>query len=257
MNHSSTPSRRTEAKRPNHARGLTLVELLIAMTVALFLVGGVLTLVQSTRSTFAAQTALAQFQDNERLALSFITEVIESAGYFPNPKLYTAAQVLPAVGVFGAGQSVYGVHNAAAPGDSVTVRFGAALNDDVFNCSGALNTGVAPYDTFVNQFYVDPVKQQLMCTATSSVANLTVPLVNNVTNLQVVYGVKRNPTDTGSCTDTYLTANQMAPPLFPNDWQNVCSITVTVTFVNPLSKAGAPVSVSRVIAVMNAAGVNS
>jgi len=250
---SPTKHGRWAGKPLNKERGLTLVELMVAITVGLFLVGGVLTIVQSTRNTFATQNTLAQFQDNERLALSFMSEVIESAGYFPNPKLYTAGQVLPAAGVFAVAQSVYGTHNAAAPGDTVTVRFGAALNDDVFNCSGAINTGVAPYDTFVNQFYVNAATNQLMCTATTSAGNVTVPLVNNVTNLQTVYGIKRNPADTGSCTDTYLTANQMLVA----DWPNVCSITVTVTFINPLTPAAAPVSISRVIAVMNAAGVNS
>jgi hypothetical protein len=140
-----------------------------------------------------------------------------------------------------------------APGDTLTVRFGAALNDNVFACNGAMNLGVAPYDVFVSTFFVNAVTQQLMCTATNNAGPVTVALVNNVTNLQTLYGIKRSPADTGSCTDTYLSAGQM----LATDWPNVCSITVTVTFVNPLSAAAAPVSITRVIAVMNTAGVNS
>jgi hypothetical protein len=48
--------------------------------------------------------------------------------------------------------------------------------------------------------------------------------------------------------------------MLATDWPNVCSITVTVTFVNPLgtpAAPAAPVSITRVIAVMNNAGVNS
>lgn len=232
-----------------HARGFTLVELLIAVAIALFLIGGILTLVQSTRSAFSTQNALAQFQDNQRLTMTFMAEVIESAGYFPSPQTYTVGAVLPAAGVFGAvGQSVY-----AVPGDTLTVRFGAALNDNVFGCNGAQNLTVAPYDVLTSTFFIDVPTQRLMCTASSGAGTFTVPLVNGVTSLSAVYGIKRNLADTGSCTDTYLTTAQM----LGSDWPKVCSVTVTVTFVNPLSPTAAPVSVSRVIAVMNTAGVNS
>jgi type IV pilus assembly protein PilW len=238
------------------ARGFTLVELMIAIAIALFLIGGILTLVQSTRNAFATQTTLAQFQDNQRLTMTFMAEVIESAGYFPRPDLNTVGAVLPPVvlpppvGAFTvAGQGVLG-----SVGDTITVRFGAGLNDNVFGCNGAQNLAVNPYDVFISTFSVDPVNQQLVCTLTNGAGpQAPVILVNQVTNLQAVYGVKRSPADTGSCTDTYLSTAQM----LATDWPNVCSITVTVTFVNPTSKTGAPVSITRVIAVMNAAGVNS
>jgi type IV pilus assembly protein PilW len=225
------------------------VELLIAVAIALFLIGGVLTLVQSTRNAFANQTALSQFQDNQRLTMTFMAEVIESAGYFPSPQTYTVGAVLPPTGLFGStGQGVVGT-----PGDTISVRFGAAVNDNVFGCNGAQNLVTAPYDVFFSTFFVDPVKQQLKCTATNAAGTTTVILVNQVTNLQAVYGVKRSAAATGSCTDTYLTtANMLA-----TDWPNVCSVTVTVTFVNPINATAAPVTVTRMIAVMSTAGVNS
>ena len=142
----------------NRARqaGLTLIELMIAVAVASFLIGGVLVMVQSTRNTFATQNLLAQLQDNERLVMTFMAEVVEAAGYYPNPRLYTSTTVLPVAGVFAAaGQAVFGTQNAVAPGDTVTIRYGAALNDNVFNCRGTTNTGVAPFDTFVNRFWVN------------------------------------------------------------------------------------------------------
>lgn len=225
------------------------MELMIAITIAMFLIGGILTLVQSTRAAFSTQNALAQFQDNQRLTMTFMAEVIEAAGYFPSPQTYTVGAVLPATPMFGTvGQSVY-----AVPGDTLSVRFGAALNDNVFGCNGAQNLAVAPYDVFTSTFFVNAATQQLMCTATSSAGTFTVPLVNGVTSLVAVYGVKRSLADTGSCTDTYETTAQMTAA----DWPRVCSVTVTVTFVNPLSATAAPVSITRVIAVMNTAGVNS
>jgi hypothetical protein len=79
-------------------------------------------------------------------------------------------------------------------------------------------------------------------------------LVNGVQNLTILYGVKRSVADTGSCADTYLKASEM---ILANDWINVCSIDVSISFTNPLQPAGLPIVIQRVIATMNAAGVNS
>jgi len=239
-------------------RGFTMVELMVAITISVFLLGGLLTTVQSTRRAFGDQNQLSQLQDNQRLAMTLMAAVIETAGYYPDPKNNTNTAVMPAVGVFAtAGQPIFGVSNASAAGDTVTVRYGAGLNagptgDNVLNCLGTTNTTVAPYDTFVNQFSV--ANNALTCTLTTSAgAQAPVALVNGVQSLGVVYGVKRNAADTGSCTDTYLQANQMAAA----DWNAVCSITVTLTFINPLAPAGPGIVIRRVIAVMNQAGVNT
>jgi type IV pilus assembly protein PilW len=241
-----------------HSRGFTMVELMVAVTVTLFLIGGALTMLQSTRKTFAAQSQHAQLQDNERLVMTFMAEVIESAGYTPTPQTYMNTTVLPASGTsFVAGQGVFGTHVATAPGDTVTVRYGAAQNDNIFNCAGAQNTTVAPYDVFFNKFWVDnttdPNNPVLKCTSTPTSTNVAqvVPLVNGVKNLTILYGIKRSAANTGSCTDTYLNASQMAAA----DWTEVCSVSIAVTFVNPLTTA--TITVQRVVAVMDWAGANT
>jgi type IV pilus assembly protein PilW len=251
------PASRTPRNGRRHLSGFTLIELMIAITIAVFLVGGLLMMVQSTRNTVTTQTQLSQLQDNERLVLTFMTEVIESTGYFPNPKLYTAAAVMPAAAPFStAGQAVFGTPNVAGPGESVTIRYGAALNDNVFNCRGSQNTTVGPYDTFVNRFWINgavPSNPVLTCTFSSGAsAPVDVPLVNNVQNMAILYGVKRNLADTGSCVDTYLNSSLMLAA----DWSNVCSILLQVTFANPVTPA-TPIVIKRVIAVMNTAGVNT
>jgi type IV pilus assembly protein PilW len=244
---------------PQRQRGFTLIELMIAVLIALFLIGGLLMMVQSTRNTFATQTQLAQLQDNERLVMTFMAEVIESAGYFPNPNLNINTTVMPAAVPFAAaGQAVFGTYNAAPPGDSVTVRYGAGPNntDNIFNCRGTTNTTGA-IDTFVNTFSVDNTNVNnpvLTCTFSSNAIpppGVKVPLVNGVTKLRILYGIKRNPISTLSCTDTYLNAFQMLAA----DWNNVCSVNLQVEFKNPIIPAK-PITITRVIAVMNAAGVN-
>jgi type IV pilus assembly protein PilW len=256
MNNSSSAIFRGAERQ---SRGFTMVELMIAITVSLFLAGGAIAMLQSTRQTFATQSQLAQLQDNERLAMTFMAEVIESAGYTPSPQTYLNTTVLPVSGAtFAAGQGVYGTYNAAAPGDTVTIRYGALPLDNIFNCAGTQNTATNPYDVFVNKFWVDnvtdPANPVLKCTFTPTSTNVAqiVPLVNGVQNLTILYGVKRSAANTGSCADTYLKGSQMAAA----DWTEVCSVSVEITFLNPL-KTSTIIKVKRVVAVMNWAGVNT
>lgn len=238
-------------------RGFTLVELMVAIVVSIFLVGGLLMMVQSTRNAFGNQTLLGQLQDNERLAMSFLTSVIESTGYFPDPVNNTGASLMPANATFVApGQAVFGTFAAAAPGDSVSIRFAAAAGDvNSFNCLGLTNAAAAT-DVFTNTFSVN-AQNQLQCTATSQLGTFaprTVALVTGVANLKILYGIKRSAIDTGSCADTYLNANQMLVA----DWSGVCSVSVAITFANPIPPQNPPtITIRRVIATMSAAGVNS
>jgi type IV pilus assembly protein PilW len=254
------------------ARGFTIVEILVAMTIALFLLGGLLTILQGTRRTFTTQNQLAQLQDNERLAMSLMTDVIQSAGYFPNPAANQATAALPAsTGLTPAGQfansgspTIIGVPNASAQGDTITVRYAAGysgtVSDNVFDCTGNQNTGTSPYDSWENKFSV--VVQPdgtpwLACTVLSigkKTATGPVLLVSGVQKLALSYGINTAGTGTGSCVDTYKTAAQMAA----GDWVNVCSVVVTLTFTNQAAPGGpAPVTFTRVIALMNTAGVNT
>jgi type IV pilus assembly protein PilW len=237
-------------------RGFTLVELMVAIVVSIFLAGGLIMMVQSTRNAFGNQNLLGQLQDNERLAMSFLTSVVESTGYFPDPVNNTGALLMPANVTFVVpGQAVFGTFAAAAP-DSISIRFAAAAGDtNLFNCLGLTNTAAAT-DVFTNTFSVN-AQNQLQCTATSQLGTFapsTVPLVTGVQNLKILYGIKRSAADTGSCADTYLDASLMLVA----DWSSVCSVSVTITFTNPIPPQNPPtITIQRVIATMAAAGVNS
>jgi type IV pilus assembly protein PilW len=238
-------------------RGFTLVELMVAIVISIFLAGGLLMMVQSTRNAFGNQNLLGQLQDNERLAMSFLTSVIESTGYFPDPVNNTGALLMPANVTFVApGQAVFGTFAAAAPGDSISIRFAAAAGDaNLFNCLGLTNTAAAT-DVFTNTFSVNAQKQ-LQCTATSLLGTFpprTVPLVTGVEKLTILYGIKRSANDTGSCADTYLDASVMAVA----DWSSVCSVSVAIRFTNPIPPQNPPnITIRRIISTMAAAGVNS
>ena len=249
-------------------RGLTLVELLVSMAIAVFLLGGLLTIVGNTRRVFGAQNLMAQLQDNQRLAMTLLGDVIQEAGYFPDPTANVATAVLPVVaGTFPtAGQPITGTYAAGLPGDTITVRFATAPNDGVIHCLGGTNTTAINPLVYVNAFSIDAAGN-FICTLTANGVNTQATLVPSATNpagvlnsgiqrIKILYGVTANTALGNGAVDTYLRADQMTAA----NWNNVVTAKVTMWFYNPLrGQPGQPDTVifERVIAVMNKSGVKT
>jgi type IV pilus assembly protein PilW len=258
-------------------RGFTLVELMIAILISLFLAGGLLTLVQAMKRTAGVQSGLSTLQDSERVAMTLIADVIQSAGYFPNPTVNTGVSMFPVIAPYTfAGQTIIGTGNYGdpAPGNSITIRYATAGTaavppaspDNTINCTG--NSSPNP-TTFINTFSVAagtaPGTFDLICVLYDSAANATttVHLVSGVTQLQIYYGVQTNPAVSNGSADTYLDAATITAD---NYWGNVVSVKITLTFINPLygNLAGQTVvntpqtiSFTRVVDVMNKTGVTT
>jgi type IV pilus assembly protein PilW len=240
------------ALRARRQRGLTLIELMVAMAIAGFLLGGLFSIVWNTKKTFVAQSGMAQLQDSERLAMTLIGDVVQQAGYFPNPLVNTPA-VLPVTGVWvNSGQGLTGTTGGAAPGDTLTVRFLTAGGDGTINCTGGTNPGPGNL-MYTNVFSVDAPSSSLMCALNGAAA---VPLITGVQSLKILYGVKTNFAANNGAVDTYLTSAQMVAA----NWNNVISVQITLTFKNPLW--GQPgqaqfIPFQRTIAVMAQTGVRT
>jgi type IV pilus assembly protein PilW len=235
-------------------RGFTLVELMIAVLIALFLIGGLVTLVGAMKITFANQNGLSQLQESERMAMTLMTDVIESTGYFPNPLINTATSSFPVTGAFTfAGQALVGTGTYAnqTPGvQTITVRYLTTGLDNVINCTG--NTSSVGAATFVNTFSID-VNGNLNCTLViNGVAQAAIPLISGLSSMQIYYGVQTNTALSNNSVDTYLDANAVGAG---NYWSNVKSVKITLTLVNPLAGQQPFITFTRVIDVMNKTGV--
>ena len=255
--------------RPQRQSGFTLIELSIAMLIGLFLIGGLLVMLQGNRRAFNGQTQLAQLQDNQRLAMTMITDVVQSAGYFPDPVNNTAIGMLPAAAPFAAGQAISGQANATASlGDNFTIRYTALTGDPILNCNGTGYVGAAlTTHVYTNAFSlaVTPASSippnfpfalnntwSLMCSVDGAAP---VELITGLSKMEVLYGVKHNAVS-GNNVDTYLPVAQMVAA----DWSSVIAIKIKLTFQNPLYIAGqavpaATIPFERVIGVMNQNGV--
>jgi type IV pilus assembly protein PilW len=234
-------------------RGFTLVELMIAVTIGLFLVGGLLTLVQAMKRANLSQSGLSQLQENERMAMTLMTDVIQSTGYFTLPLVNTATSSFPVTGAFtAAGQALVGVgtYGSAAPGHSITVRYMTSGTDNVINCTGNTSSSAA---SFINTFSID-ANGNLQCQLiVNGGAPTTVPLISGLKNMQIYYGVQTNTSVSNNSVDAYLDATAVAAGPF---WSSVKSVKVTLTFVNPLNTP-ATVSFTRIITVMSNTGVST
>ena len=62
-------------------RGLSLVEIMVALTIGVVLLTGVIQIYASTKSTYRLQDNLARMQENGRFALSFLARDVRMAGY--------------------------------------------------------------------------------------------------------------------------------------------------------------------------------
>ena len=169
----STANREVQLGAVSRQRGVTLVELMIAMLVGLFLMGGVFFVFERTKQTYRYQNGLSQVQEQGRFAIGFLTTSLRVAG-FPgdNPP---------------AGNKIQGTDGAT---DTVTIR----LTDNL-DCRDVATGGVA-----VNQFRIN--NSNLECSGDGATWDI---FVQNVEDMQILYG---EDLDADGVANRYLTATQ-------------------------------------------------
>lgn len=230
---------------PFRQRGIGLFEVMIAMTIGLFLIIGLLMVFQSMRITAQAQTGIARVQERQRSAVGILGNVIQSAGYFPvdvaDPIVsadLTAlkSSIFPSNDHYAEGAGISGTDN------TVCIRFQAPAGDSVgkaLNCHGGANQSgnKVLYD---NLFYIQ--NNTLVCalgTDSKAVAGTSEEaLVNSVKTLALDYGTD---TDGNGSVTRYLKAASIT------DWHDVRSVRVQLVLDNPLAdQAGQPDTVTTV-----------
>ena len=154
-------------------RGVTLVELMIAMLVGLFLMGGMLMVFDRTKQAYRYQNGLAEVQEQGRFAIAFLTQSLRVAG-FPGDNAPP-------------GNKIEGTDGAT---DSVTVR----LRDNQ-DCRDVATAGVA-----VNRFRINA--NNLECSGDGVTWDV---YVQNVEDMQLLYG---EDLDADGVANRYVTATE-------------------------------------------------
>lgn len=228
---------------PHRQAGLSLVEIMISMVLALVLLLGLSIIFTTTWRSFGTQSGLAELQEKQRNAVVLLNGVIQSAGYFPAPssqvKLSDPAAIRKAFfaastnSTYTAGSVIFGTDSTT---DTVQVRFQTGGGENIPNCQGDTNTG-AGKTTYDNVFSLNNSKQLVCAVGIDGAApGASVVLVDGISNMQILYGV--DTTGLGSATQ-YLSANAVG------DWSLVHSVKIQLTFDNPnaASDSSQPASV--------------
>jgi type IV pilus assembly protein PilW len=66
---------------PSRCHGLTLVEIMVAITISLILLAGILTILNSSKTTYRTTEAISRSQENGRYALNIMSQRVRTAGY--------------------------------------------------------------------------------------------------------------------------------------------------------------------------------
>ena len=220
--------------------GLSLIELLIAMLIGLFLLTGIATSYLSSKKSSNTRDEFSMLEDNGRLALEVLSGVLEHTGYTPvnagilNPPFITNdTQVVSAA--CGTGNSVEstGIFSTRitqdnAAGDAITVMNNA--DNRVFtDCSGGqlpvacqsspagAAAGIPSVATRIyNAFYLEG--GELRCAGSRD--NSVQVIADGIENMQFLYGL--DTTDDGRV-DKYVNATNVG-----GFWNSVMSIQVAI-----------------------------
>ncbi|HEX3847342.1 MAG TPA: PilW family protein [Steroidobacteraceae bacterium] len=246
-----TPIAANRRRRARPARGFTLVELMVALAIGLLVTVGILTLLGAMRRTSTSQTGLSTLQENQRIAMSLITDMVQTAGYYPNPVTNSPTTFFTSVSTpttMASGQFIAGADSTS---DTLYVRYATSGTDYVIDCSG--NTySVGSQTTLTSSLSV--VNGYLQCVLNGGTA---IQLVSGIQSMQILYGVESKPGSTNNSVDAYVTATNVP------DWTKVLTVKVTLYFVSPLygqpgqSTVPQYIPFTRVITLMNKTGVDS
>ncbi len=208
----------------NKYQGFTLVELLLAMALGLFLLAGVSTVYVSSKKTYNIRDQTSELDENARLALRTLKQHIEHAGYasttgilVPNFILPTGHTVIAATcadgssNVRNAGIISASADNASVWGDTIGLTYMADAELDS-DCSGsrlvqppATTSACLPPDAVVresryiyNSFSVGSTRTnamgdaipELRCGGSRTI--MTQPWAEGIENIQFQYGVDNN-----------------------------------------------------------------
>lgn len=219
-------------------KGLSLVELLIAMALGLVLMLGVVSIFISSKRTYSVVTAQSQAQENGRVVKYFLGRSLRQAGYWDDPK---AARNFASEGVFGQDEVVHVTDNDSTDAavldgtDTISVRFNGSADGAISDCLGRTPGA----DEFViNRYYVAPAsgtalvprlmcQSQLLNAAGTVTATQTQPLIVGVEDLQVEVGE-----NLASGKQQYKKASDVT------DWASVKSVRVAILTTSNQDTAG-------------------
>jgi type IV pilus assembly protein PilW len=170
-------------------RGMSLVELMIAMTLGLLLVAGAMRIFVSNTQAFRLQDRVSDMQGSSRLAIEIMMADLRRAGL--DRKMSAESSEAPDA-VAGANDSATSatVPGLLADSDEITIAYAAP--EDMTDCEGhAAGKGAVIYNRYFIATDSNPDVPALFCAGGVGAAPTTtgVALLRGVESFQVLYGL--------------------------------------------------------------------
>ncbi len=216
-----------------HQRGLTLIEIMIAMTISLVLLAGVVQIFTSSKAAYRVNEAQSRLQENGRFALQVMAKDIRLAGFWGclgdstqvTDNLYAGGSVNPTLGGINGTEGGVGI---PAPPDTITVQgaVGGGLPVNSHSVPAATvgtsaNNGLAQDDIFLMGDCTRADLLQIINanpnTSGSVVFNTGAGTPGNATGPTVAYGPNAVLYRANSVTYSIANGNSGQPSLFRNE----------------------------------------
>lgn len=226
--------------------GHTLVELLVAMGLSLFMMAGVVQVFSSSSHTFAMISEQSLLQENGRVALGFIERQARRAGFMENINADSFSdstrrnvQIFPLIEAFdnsqvsfAAGAVVTGLDNSSVRGvkdgsDIVHIRYQKSERTLFRDC---LNTRLHGADEAVIVSFFVHEDGRLRCRGArhSDGVRRAQDLVEGVEDMQILYGVDIDA-ELPIKADKFVTAREIdLNPAGESEWLYVVSIKIAL-----------------------------
>lgn len=226
--------------QPYSQTGLSLIELMVAVTLGLMITTTLGYILMGSRSTYRTQDANARVQDTGRFALEFIGRQLRAAGRLDITPLWSDSRTklsglpagwTPIAGTHGAAAAegavavnasgVVSINGGSRQTDTVTVQYQETTLAGVTprDCNGAavalvnLPGGGGQYGTIRNTISLDGANLELECTGNGGGG--AQPLTVGVEDLQFRYAETATPS-------VFRDASQVA------NWANVVAVQVCI-----------------------------
>ena len=208
--------------------GTTLVELLIAITLGLFLLSGLILLYINHKTTYQFNEGISRLQENGRTAIHWLVQDIRMAGYIGCPRLN---DVRLKIADFSTQTRLAGwhAHNSTSTLSYPTVIDKiAAINSDVVLIQTAGNKAIKPnflkndFERGAQLIIADCNKAEIFTLAANKNFNLTNDYQNNAEIRQlhkIIYYVAKSQRNnkTGQSIYALYRRDLNAPPTVPNE----------------------------------------
>ena len=183
---------------PNQA-GMSLVELMVAVTLSLILMAGVIQVHVSSKASYQVQHELSALQENQRIAVELLNRDVRKAGL----------SITKVVSAFPS--DVTGWDGGGTAPDQITVTYESSID--------CLGDGTGTDGIAINRYFIQ--NGALMCQG----VNRSETLVSDVVNMQILYGEDTDPIVAGQV----RTANRYVKPAEAN-MANVVSVRIALLF---------------------------